>query len=252
MPKKIQKKKRCQSHPFPLTTFERKDLNSWTFYTADIHQLTVVVKDKDEADAMHEMGSFGTWADDDTMNIEGASAKDTTTKKFIMTYEEAFFLSFALGCLFISYESKEIDISEQWNLFCSKKKRFPVTYAVYHHFRTKGWVPKEGLKFGTDYILYKHGPSYTHAAYAVIIQEVNDDLTNSDRSSRHLTWTSMAGLGRLVSSVSKSLLICSITSTNIDTSSPNCLKQMNIYETVFSRWMSSKEQEDELDVDTVF
>jgi hypothetical protein len=40
---------------------------------------------------------------------------------------------------------------------------FVVHYVVYHHFRSLGWVIKSGLKFCTDYLLYKRGPVFTHA-----------------------------------------------------------------------------------------
>ena len=32
---------------------------------------------------------------------------------------------------------------------------FPYQYAVYHHFRAKGYVVKDGTKFGCDFLLYK-------------------------------------------------------------------------------------------------
>lgn len=40
---------------------------------------------------------------------------------------------------------------------------FLVHYAVYHHFRTLGWVVKGGIKFCVDYLLYKRGPVFHHA-----------------------------------------------------------------------------------------
>lgn len=40
---------------------------------------------------------------------------------------------------------------------------FLVHYAVYHHFRSLGWVVKGGIKFCVDYLLYKRGPVFHHA-----------------------------------------------------------------------------------------
>jgi tRNA-splicing endonuclease subunit Sen2 len=40
---------------------------------------------------------------------------------------------------------------------------FIVHYAVYHHFRSLGWVVKSGIKFCVDYLLYKRGPVFHHA-----------------------------------------------------------------------------------------
>lgn len=42
---------------------------------------------------------------------------------------------------------------------------FLVNYAVYHHFRSLGWVVKSGIKFCVDLLLYKRGPVFHHAEY---------------------------------------------------------------------------------------
>jgi tRNA-splicing endonuclease subunit Sen2 len=40
---------------------------------------------------------------------------------------------------------------------------FLIRYVVYHHFRSLGWVVREGIKFCVDYLLYKRGPVFHHA-----------------------------------------------------------------------------------------
>ena len=40
---------------------------------------------------------------------------------------------------------------------------FIINYAVYHHYRSLGWVVKGGTKFCVDYLLYKRGPVFQHA-----------------------------------------------------------------------------------------
>merc|ERR1719211_103850 len=70
---------------------------------------------------------------------------------------EAFFLSYGLGCLIVSdcdNENEEMSIDEMWDKFCDVDLEFPHKYAVYHHFRSKGWVVKDGCKFGADFLLY--------------------------------------------------------------------------------------------------
>ena len=41
---------------------------------------------------------------------------------------------------------------------------FLVSYAVYHYFRSLGWVVKPGIKFCCDWLLYRKGPVFSHAA----------------------------------------------------------------------------------------
>jgi len=40
---------------------------------------------------------------------------------------------------------------------------FLVNYVAYHHYRSLGWVVKNGIKFCVDYLLYKRGPVFSHA-----------------------------------------------------------------------------------------
>ncbi|XP_055412918.1 tRNA-splicing endonuclease subunit Sen2 isoform X3 [Bubalus kerabau] len=67
-----------------------------------------------------------------------------------LSLEEAFFLVYALGCLSIYYEKEPLTIMKLWNAFSTVQPTFRTTYMAYHHFRSKGWVPKPGLKYGTD------------------------------------------------------------------------------------------------------
>jgi tRNA-splicing endonuclease subunit Sen2 len=44
-----------------------------------------------------------------------------------------------------------------------------LSYVVYHHFRSLGWVVRSGIKFGVDFLLYNRGPVFSHAEFAIII-----------------------------------------------------------------------------------
>ena len=46
---------------------------------------------------------------------------------------------------------------------------FLINYVAYHHFRSLGWVVKNGIKFCADLLLYKRGPVFSHAEFAVIV-----------------------------------------------------------------------------------
>nr|XP_026654561.1 tRNA-splicing endonuclease subunit Sen2 isoform X1 [Zonotrichia albicollis] len=67
-----------------------------------------------------------------------------------LSLEEAFFLVYALGCLSIYYGEEPLSIVKLWEVFSEVKPDFKTTYMAYHYFRGKGWVPKVGLKYGTD------------------------------------------------------------------------------------------------------
>ena len=44
-----------------------------------------------------------------------------------------------------------MSLGEMWCSFCSAKQDFIPSYVTYHYFRSKGWVPKIGIKYGTDW-----------------------------------------------------------------------------------------------------
>ncbi|KAF2455586.1 tRNA intron endonuclease [Lineolata rhizophorae] len=100
-----------------------------------------------------------------------------------LTPEEAFFLAYALGILDI-YDGQASRIpmstSDLFDFF-SRSATFPpqagslddtsflASYAVYHHFRSLGWVVRPGMKFGVDMLLYNRGPVFAHAEFGVMI-----------------------------------------------------------------------------------
>lgn len=76
----------------------------------------------------------------------------TISEVLHLCLEEALFLSYALGSLILTNEvGSEMNIDEMWIAFSENDVKFPVQYAVYHHFRCKGWVVKSGIKFGADW-----------------------------------------------------------------------------------------------------
>ncbi|XP_069500035.1 tRNA-splicing endonuclease subunit Sen2 isoform X2 [Ambystoma mexicanum] len=167
-----------------------------------------------------------------------------------LSLEEAFFLVYALGCLIITFNEEPLPILKLWEVFNEVDPSFRPTYMAYHYFRSKGWVPKVGLKYGTDLLLYRKGPAFYHASYSVIIELVDDHYHGSPR--RPFTWKSLAGLNRTTVNVSKELMFCYLIKpfdmTENDMCSPECLKRIKVQELILSRWISSKErsEQDEL------
>ena len=53
---------------------------------------------------------------------------------------------------------------------------FIVRYVVYHYYRSQGWIVKDGLNYGTDFLLYKKGMVFGHSHYAVKVVPCESDL----------------------------------------------------------------------------
>ncbi|KAF2483328.1 hypothetical protein BDY17DRAFT_297269 [Neohortaea acidophila] len=160
-----------------------------------------------------------------------------------LTFEEAFFLVYALGVLTI-HPAKRRDLSplsvkfkpqpystiDLLELFCqyssfppqdtvwiSPDEQFLLNYVAYHHFRSLGWVVRPGQKFGVDYLIYQGGPVIAHAEFAVLIVPAYTDRywnTPGGRARRRVyeekDWWQLHCTNRVQSRVLKTLVLCYI------------------------------------------
>lgn len=144
-----------------------------------------------------------------------------------LTPEEAFFLSFGLGALGVTdpASGKALSTRDMLTLF-RRHSYFPprvgpeeaglepddgflVHYAVYHHFRSLGWVPRAGIKFGVDWLLYTRGPVFDHAEFGLIVVPSYSDAwwKASGKQEPRKTWPWLHGVVRVLSHVMKSLVL---------------------------------------------
>ncbi|NXH22833.1 SEN2 endonuclease, partial [Bucco capensis] len=164
-----------------------------------------------------------------------------------LSLEEAFFLVYALGCLSIYYGEEPLTILKLWEFFSEAKPHFQTTYMAYHYFRSRGWVPKVGLKYGSDLLLYRKGPPFYHASYSVIAELVDGNFEGSLR--RPLCWRSLSGLNRTTVNASKELMLCYLIRpsdmTEKEMATPECMKRIKVQELIVTRWVSSRERSDQ-------
>ncbi|KAJ6261591.1 tRNA splicing endonuclease subunit sen2 [Drechslerella dactyloides] len=169
-----------------------------------------------------------------TTAVEAPAAKETITPKKItlenrehlqLTFQEAFFLAYALGVLsirsgpdesplslptilrlFLRYSSfpplPESSISLS-NL--NPDNRFLINYVAYHHFRSLGWVVKSGVKFSVDYLLYKRGPVFSHAEFAVLVIPSYSRWEGRTEACREWDW--LHSITRVNSQVKKTVVL---------------------------------------------
>ncbi|KAF7115138.1 hypothetical protein CNMCM5793_001372 [Aspergillus hiratsukae] len=149
-----------------------------------------------------------------------------------LSNEEAFFLAYGLGVLHVyDHEQKAIiPPTSLLSLFCHNSyypprdsstdlkpdDPFVISYIVYHHFRSLGWVVRSGVKFGVDYLLYNRGPVFSHAEFAVVVIPAYEHpywSATSDRKSYCATkqarsWWWLHCVNRVQAQVKKSLVVC--------------------------------------------
>lgn len=144
--------------------------------------------------------------------------------------EESFFLVYGLGVLQIrdSVTSEEMPTESlfsrfrQFSYFPPRQPfdlhpddPFLVSYVVYHHFRSLGWVVRPGIKFAVDYLLYNRGPVFSHAEFAVVVLPAythphwhsNPELSQRTRKKETKSWWWLHCVNRVQSQVRKSLVL---------------------------------------------
>lgn len=144
--------------------------------------------------------------------------------------EESFFLVYGLGVLKIRdpVTCDEIPTESIFSLF-RQFSYFPprlpfdlypddpflISYIVYHHFRSLGWVVRPGVKFAVDYLLYNRGPVFSHAEFAVVVIPAythphwhsNLELSHRTRKKEAKSWWWLHCVNRVQSQVRKSLVL---------------------------------------------
>ncbi|GFY42020.1 tRNA-splicing endonuclease subunit Sen2 [Trichonephila inaurata madagascariensis] len=167
-----------------------------------------------------------------------------------LTFQEAYFLSYGFGCLIVKDKDKFLSLVQLWSKMCELSPNFPVMYTAYHHFRSKGWIVKSGIKFGADYVLYKDGPPFYHATYSVLVRTLKENLKDI-KGVKDLTWFSLAALNRVNSTAGKGLLILYVikpnTMTDTQYSSPSCVSKFKLEEVLYKRWVASENREEAIE-----
>ena len=124
-----------------------------------------------------------------------------------LSAQEAFYAAWVLECLTIytyapgGCDTKKrqaslcrLSLSQLWHVVLQTERarsfgRYPFEntasflprLASYVHFRNNGWLPKSGLQYGSDFVLYRNVPSLVHSDYCVILQPASDAFVASER-----------------------------------------------------------------------
>ena len=163
---------------------------------------------------------------DQSLAVPVGSTEIENKEHYQLAPEEAFFLVFSLGALSVvdPVTGSPISTEQLLNLFRSYSyfppravgspslgpdDPFLVNYAVYHHFRSLGWVPRHGIKFGVDWILYQRGPVFDHSEFGLMVMPAFSDpqWKEHEHEEHKRSWSWLMGVNRVLSHVLKSLVL---------------------------------------------
>ena len=184
------------------------------------------------------------------------------TEPLCLTAEEVLYLTAEVRILSVTLPlpnspTHTLTPSQLWQSFCKETQRFPFTYAVYRHYRRKGWVVKPGLKFGVDFLLYKDGPDSYHSSYAVLVcdsfAERETELSVGTISSeceqpQKLRWMDAIAHCRVCESTAKELVLACVEAPAECgeaqlTSAPEMVDCVSISEVLLTRWIPERDRQ---------
>ena len=94
-------------------------------------------------------------------------------------------------------ENKNINPKKFHEIAKKIHHKFEEKYIIYKDLREKGYIPRPGLKFGADYVVYRLGPGLEHSLFMVHVLPHDAEITAID----------MVRAGRLATSVRKKFVI---------------------------------------------
>ncbi|KAI5474229.1 tRNA-intron endonuclease [Pseudohyphozyma bogoriensis] len=200
--------------------------------------------------------------------------------------EEAFFLLFSLGMLevlpspnpFSAPTKTPLSILQTWATFLSSPRiplslslglddprlnridsPFLISYAVYHHYRSMGWVIRSGVKFCADWVLYgPGGPVGGHAEFAVVVVPSYVDPEDAKSSPFNTlaemetrnSWKWFNTVNRVCSGVKKTLILVHVLIPPIESvpkehdwvanNPAQAMAKLEIREVAVRRWMAGR------------
>lgn len=150
----------------------------------------IVVFDRESARKLYTSGYYG-------KPLGVSKPKDLDfDEPLVLDLIEALFL-FDEGELKVYMDKKELSRDELERLGKECYTRFDELYMVYRDLRKRGFIVTSGIKFGSDFAVYKHGPGIDHAPFIVQVKSIFDEI--------HAT--ELVRAGRLATTVRKNFII---------------------------------------------
>ena len=179
-----------------------------------------------------------------------------------------------------------LTLEELWRAFlslgCSEGvSRFIWRCAAMVHFRAAGWLPRSGLQYGADFVLYRNHPSLVHSDHCVVLQPSSDVLRAAARAGAKVQsgssgihesvdtscggggdaaseemdggatrvglarWTEVQAVSRLCVQVNKGLIAARVhCRAGLDASEPGWLRCVTVHETQIVRFNAERNRSD--------
>ncbi|MEM2932421.1 MAG: tRNA-intron lyase [Nitrososphaerota archaeon] len=157
---------------------------------AEFVEGNIVVFNKEDARRLYALGYYG-------KPLGISKPKELNfDEPLVLDLIEALYLHDE-GELTVYKNNKALSREELENLGKEYYSRFSELYIVYKDLRKRGFIVTPGIKFGSDFAVYKHGPGIDHAPFIVQVKTIND----------YIHATELVRAGRLATTVRKNFII---------------------------------------------
>lgn len=149
---------------------------------AELIQDTIIVWDVEDGRRLYREGFYGK-----PLGIPKPKAADFDAP-LILDIIEAVYLA-EKDRLEIFRDGRKLELDELLAYAEKNYERFKEKYLVYRDLRERGFIVTPGIKFGSDFAVYKIGPGLEHAPFIVQVKDFGDRISALDviRSGRLAT-----------------------------------------------------------------
>ena len=149
---------------------------------AELIEGNIIVWRPEDGRRLFEMGFYGK-----PLGIPKPKSPDFDVP-LILDLIEAMYLM-EKGLIRVTTNGEELSAEQLLRRGAQSYERLRAKYMVYRDLREKGFVVTPGIKFGSDFAVYKHGPGMDHAPFMIQVVHKSDELSAADivRSGRLAT-----------------------------------------------------------------
>ncbi|HUK28343.1 MAG TPA: tRNA-intron lyase [Candidatus Acidoferrales bacterium] len=132
----------------------------------------LVVWNYDDAMALYRLGFFGK-----PVGIPKPKPEQDFKAPLILDLMEALYLLDRKKIQIIDVKNgKRVTRSKLLTLANHTYKEFNLGYAAYENLRDKGLIVTPGIRFGSDFAIYEHGPGIDHAPFIVTVRNEEETM----------------------------------------------------------------------------
>lgn len=139
---------------------------------AELVGTRLIVWNGGEAVALYRQGFFGK-----PVGIPKPKPDQDFTAPLILDIMEGLFLQEKCRIRIVNLETgRPVTRARLMKLASVTYKNFELGYSVYKDLRDKGLIVTPGIRFGSDFAVYEHGPGIDHAPFIVTGRTENDSM----------------------------------------------------------------------------